>query len=134
MPQPIDRYAQRGVSSSKSEVHAVVDTLDRGIFPGAFCKISPDVLTGNPEKCNIIHSDGSGTKSILAYLHYKETGDPTGFRKTAQDSIVMNIDDLLCVGAIDGILISSTINRNARALTRHALGKLIAGASSIMPG
>ena len=132
MPQPTDRYAQRGVSSSKSEVHAVVDTLDRGIFPGAFCKISPDVLTGNPEKCNIIHSDGSGTKSILAYLHYKETGDPTGFRKTAQDSIVMNIDDLLCIGAIDGILISSTINRNARALPGEALGQLISGTEDFL--
>ena len=127
-----DRYAQRGVSSSKSEVHAVVDTLDRGVFPGAFCKIGPDVLTGNPEKCNIIHADGSGTKSTLAYLHYKETGDPSGFRKTAQDSIVMNIDDLLCVGAVDGILLSSTVNRNARAITGEALGQLIAGTEGFL--
>lgn len=132
MQPPIDRYAQRGVSSSKSEVHAVVDTLDRGIFPGAFCKIGPDVLTGNPDKCNIIHADGSGTKSILAYLHYRETGDPTGFRKTAQDSIVMNIDDLLCVGAFDGILLSSTINRNARALPGEALAQLISGTEDFL--
>ena len=132
MQHPIDRYARRGVSSSKSEVHAVVDTLDRGIFPGAFCKIGPDTLTGNPEKCNIIHSDGSGTKSTLAYLHYKETGDPSGFRKTAQDSIVMNIDDLLCVGAVDGILLSSTVNRNARALPGEALGQLIAGTEEFL--
>ena len=132
MHPPIDRYAQRGVSSSKAEVHAVVDTLDRGIFPGAFCKIGPDVLTGNSEKCTIIHSDGSGTKSILAYLHYKETGDPTGFRNTAQDSIVMNIDDLLCVGAVDGILISSTVNRNARAIPGEALGHLISGTEDFL--
>ena len=79
-------------------------------------KIGADRLTNDPAKCNIIHSDGSGTKSTLAYLHYRETGDPSGFRKTAQDSLVMNIDDLLCVGAIDGILISSTVNRNARAV------------------
>ncbi len=132
MQHSTDRYAQRGVSSSKSEVHAVVDTLDRGVFPGAFCKIGPDVLTGNPEKCNIIHADGSGTKSTLAYLHYKETGDPSGFRKTAQDSIVMNIDDLLCVGAIEGILLSSTINRNARAVPGEALGQLIAGTEDFL--
>lgn len=132
MSDPIDRYAQRGVSSSKSEVHAVVDTLDRGVFPGAFCKIGPDILTGNPEKCNIIHSDGSGTKSTLAYLHYKETGDPGGFRKTAQDSIVMNIDDLLCVGAVDGILLSSTVNRNARAVPGEALAQLISGTEDFL--
>lgn len=132
MSNPTDRYAQRGVSSSKSEVHAVVDKLDRGVFPGAFCKIGSDILTGNPEKCNIIHSDGSGTKSTLAYLHYKETGDPTAFRKTAQDSLVMNIDDLLCVGAIDGILISSTVNRNARAIPGEALAQLISGTEDFL--
>ena len=127
-----DRYAQRGVSSSKSEVHAVVDHLDRGVFPGAFCKIGPDILTGDDTKCNIIHSDGSGTKSTLAYLHYRETGDPSAFRKTAQDSLVMNIDDLLCVGAIDGILISSTVNRNARAIPGEALGQLISGTEDFL--
>ena len=127
-----DRYAQRGVSSSKSEVHAVVDKLDPGIFPGTFCKISADQLTGNPDKCNIIHSDGSGTKSTLAYLHYRETGDPSGFRKTAQDSLVMNIDDLLCVGAIDGILISSTVNRNARTVPGEALTELICGTEDFL--
>ena len=127
-----DRYAQRGVSSSKSEVHAVVDNLDRGIFPGAFCKIGADILTGCTDMCNIIHSDGSGTKSTLAYLHYRETGDPAGFRKTAQDSLVMNIDDLLCVGAIDGILISSTVNRNARAIPGEALAKLISGTEDFL--
>ena len=132
MSNSSDRYAQRGVSSSKSEVHAVVDNLDRGVFPGAFCKIGADILTGREDKCNIIHSDGSGTKSTLAYLHYRETGDPGGFRKTAQDSLVMNIDDLLCVGAIDGILISSTINRNARAIPSEALGQLISGTEDFL--
>lgn len=132
MSHSSDRYAQRGVSSSKSEVHAVVDKLDRGVFPGAFCKIGSDILTGDPQKCNIIHSDGSGTKSTLAYLHYRETGDPSGFRKTAQDSLVMNIDDLLCVGAIDGILISSTVNRNARAIPGEALAQLISGTEDFL--
>lgn len=132
MTQKTDRYAQRGVSSSKSEVHAVVDKLDRGVFPGAFCKIGEDILTGNSEKCNIIHSDGSGTKSTLAYLHYKETGDPSAFRKTAQDSLVMNIDDLLCVGAVNGILISSTVNRNARAIPGEALAELISGTEDFL--
>ena len=132
MSHSTDRYSQRGVSSSKSEVHAVVDHLDRGVFPGAFCKIGSDILTGNPDKCNIIHSDGSGTKSTLAYLHYKETGDASAFRKTAQDSLVMNIDDLLCVGAIDGILISSTVNRNARAIPGEALGQLISGTEDFL--
>lgn len=132
MSQSSDRYAQRGVSSSKSEVHAVVDQLDRGVFPGAFCKIGPDVLTGDATRCNIIHSDGSGTKSTLAYLHYRETGDPSAFRKTAQDSLVMNIDDLLCVGAVDGILISSTVNRNARAIPGEALAELIAGTEDFL--
>lgn len=132
MSQSSDRYAQRGVSSSKSEVHAVVDHLDRGVFPGAFCKIGADVLTGDPAKCNIIHSDGSGTKSTLAYLHYRETGDPSAFRKTAQDSLVMNIDDLLCIGAVSGILISSTVNRNARAIPGEALGQLISGTEDFL--
>ncbi len=127
-----DRYAQRGVSSSKEEVHRVVDKLDRGLFPGAFCKIGEDVLTRDPERCAVIHADGSGTKSTLAYLHYRETGDPSAFRKTAQDSIVMNIDDLLCIGATRGILISSTVNRNARAIPGEALAELIQGTESFL--
>ncbi|MFP4165749.1 MAG: AIR synthase-related protein [Opitutales bacterium] len=127
-----DRYSQRGVSSSKSEVHAVVDSLDAGLFPGAFCKIGPDVLTGDPDKCAIIHADGSGTKSTLAYLHYRETGDPTAFRKTAQDSVVMNLDDLLCVGVTNGILISGTINRNARAIPGEALAEIIGGTEAFL--
>ncbi|MGB0370763.1 MAG: AIR synthase-related protein [Opitutales bacterium] len=126
------RYAGRGVSSSKNEVHAVVDKMDRGIVPGAFCKITADVLTGDPTKANIIHADGSGTKSILGYLHYRETGDPSVFAGIAQDSIVMNLDDLICTGAIKNILISSTVNRNARNFPGEALGALIKGNESFL--
>lgn len=126
------RYAARGVSSSKAEVHATVDKLDRGVFPGAFCKITEDYLTGDPNKCNIIHADGSGTKSAVAYLKFKETGDASVFRGIAQDSIVMNIDDLLCVGATQRILLSSTVNRNARNFTGEALGQLIQGTEDFM--
>lgn len=127
-----DRYSLRGVSSSKEEVHAVVDHMDKGLFPGAFCKINPDFLTGDPEKCCVIHSDGSGTKSTLAYIHYKETGDPSAFRKTAQDSMVMNVDDLICIGATENILISSTINRNARSIPGAVLAELISGTEAFL--
>lgn len=127
-----DRYSLRGVSSTKDEVHAVVDKMSKGLFPGAFCKINPDFLTGNPDKCCVIHSDGSGTKSTLAYLHFKETGDPSAFRKTAQDSMVMNIDDLICIGVTDNILISSTINRNARNIPGPVLAELISGTESFL--
>lgn len=126
------RYAGRGVSSSKNEVHAVVDTMDRGIVPGAFCKITADVLTENPDKGNIIHADGSGTKSILGYLKYRETGDPSVFAGIAQDSIVMNLDDLICAGATENILISSTVNRNARNFPGDALAALIKGNESFL--
>lgn len=123
----INRYNQRGVSSSKEEVHQVVDRLDRGCFPGAFCKVTDDFLTGNEKLCNVIHSDGAGTKSILAYLWYKETGDAGVFRGIAQDSIVMNLDDLACVGIWDDIILSSTVNRNARNFPAEALAQLIEG-------
>ncbi|MEO0796597.1 MAG: AIR synthase-related protein [Verrucomicrobiota bacterium] len=134
MPKKTDqgRYAARGVSSSKKEVHATVDNLDRGLFPGAFCKITEDFLTGNPDKCNVIHSDGSGTKSSVAYLHYQETGDASVFRGIAQDSIVMNVDDLLCVGVTGGVLLSSTVNRNARRFPADALSELIQGTESFL--
>ena len=121
------RYAARGVSATKTEVHDAVDKLDQGVFPGAFCKVVPDVLTGDPKKCNLIHADGSGTKSLIAYLHYKETGDASIFRGIAQDSIVMNLDDLLCVGATGPILFNSTVNRNARNFDGKALAELING-------
>lgn len=109
-----NRYNQRGVSSSKEEVHKIVDHMDRGLFPGAFCKITPDLLTGNQALCNLIHSDGAGTKSILGYLWYRETGNLEVFHGIAQDSIVMNLDDLACVGIWDRIVLSSTVNRNAK--------------------
>ena len=127
-----DRYSLRGVSSSKEDVHAVVDKMSKGLFPGAFCKINPDFLTGDPYKCCVIHADGSGTKSILAYLNYKETGDVRAFRKTAQDSMVMNIDDLICIGITDNILISSTINRNSRNIPGPILAELISGTEDFL--
>jgi phosphoribosylformylglycinamidine cyclo-ligase len=126
------RYAERGVSSSKSEVHAAIANIDKGIFPGAFCKITDDFLTGDPKKCNIIHSDGSGTKSILGYLYWRETGDPSVFRGIAQDSIVMNLDDLLCVGATGPIILSSTINRNAKNVPGEVLAELIEGTEDFL--
>ncbi len=126
------RYAARGVSATKSEVHASVDRLDRGVFPGAFCKITEDYLTGDPDKCNVIHADGSGTKSAIAYLMYRETGDPTVFRGIARDSIVMNVDDLLCIGAVDRLLLSSTVNRNARNFPGVALAELIRGTEEFL--
>ncbi len=126
------RYRARGVSADKSEVHSVVDKLDAGAMPGAFCKITEDYLGGDPSKCNIIHADGSGTKSIIAYLHYKETGDASVFRGIAQDSIVMNLDDLLCVGVNGRILISNTINRNAMNCPGEVISALIEGSEAFM--
>jgi len=126
------RYSARGVSATKTEVHAAVDKLERGLFPGAFCKITPDHLTGDPALCNVIHSDGAGTKALLAYLHWRETGDATAFRGPAQDSLVMNIDDLLCVGATGRILISNTINRNARNIPGEVLAELIGGTEDFL--
>ena len=126
------RYAARGVSASKGEVHAVVDGLDRGLFPGAFCKLTEDVLTGDPARCNVTHADGAGTKALLAYLWWKETGDASAFRGVAQDSVVMNVDDLLCVGAVDGILLSSTVNRNARRIPGEILRELIEGTEACL--
>lgn len=126
------RYQARGVSSDKTEVHDVVDKLDAGTMPGAFCKITEDYLSGDPEKCNVIHADGSGTKSIIAYLMYKETGDPKVFHGIAQDSIVMNLDDLLCVGLNGRILISNTINRNALNCPGEVVSALIEGSEAFL--
>ena len=126
------RYQARGVSADKTEVHDAVDKLDGGVVPGAFCKITEDFLSGDPYKCNVIHADGSGSKSIIAYLHYKETGDPSVFHGIAQDSIVMNLDDLLCVGVNDRILFSSTINRNALNCPGEVVNALIQGAEAFM--
>ena len=127
-----NRYNQRGVSSSKEEVHKVVDHMDRGLYPGAFCKITTDLLTGDDSLCNVIHSDGAGTKSILGYLWYKETGDPKVFHGIAQDSVVMNLDDLACVGIWDRIVLSSTVNRNARNFPAEALASLIEGTEEFL--
>ena len=121
------RYSKRGVSSSKNEVHAVVDHMDKGLFSGSFCKVTQDLLTGNPSLCNVIHSDGAGTKSILGYLAYRENDDVSVFHGIAQDSLVMNLDDLACVGIWDKIVISSTVNRNARNFPGEALAALIEG-------
>jgi phosphoribosylformylglycinamidine cyclo-ligase len=126
------RYQARGVSADKSEVHDAVDKLDAGAIPGAFCKITEDYLSGDPEKCNVIHADGSGTKSIIAYLHYKETGDASVFHGIAQDSIVMNLDDLLCVGVNGRILLSNTINRNALNCPGEVVNALIHGSETFM--
>ena len=126
------RYNQRGVSSDKSEVHKVVDKMDRGLFPGAFCKVTEDLLTNDEKLCNVIHSDGAGTKSILGYLWYRETGDPNVFRGIAQDSIVMNLDDLACVGIWDQVVLSSTVNRNARNFPGEALAALIEGTEAFL--
>ncbi len=128
------RYEARGVSADKSEVHGVVDALDAGIMPGAFCKVTEDYLGGDPEKCNIIHADGSGTKSIIAYLHYKETGRVDVFRGIAQDSIVMNLDDLICTGANGRILLSNTINRNALNCPGEVVSALIEGSDAFLAG
>jgi len=126
------RYQARGVSADKTEVHRVVDRLDEGLFPHAFCKVTEDYLGGDPDKCNIIHSDGSGTKSIIAYLYYKETGDASVFRGIAQDSIVMNLDDLICVGVNGRILLSNTLNRNAINCPGEVVSALIEGSESFM--
>ncbi|MDC0598848.1 GntR family transcriptional regulator [Gammaproteobacteria bacterium] len=128
----IGRYQARGVSSDKTEVHDVVDKLDHGLFANAFCKITEDYLTGNPEQCNVIHADGSGTKSIIAYLAYKETGDTSVFHGISQDSIVMNLDDLLCIGVNGRILISNTVNRNALNCPGEVIGALIEGSENFL--
>ncbi len=119
------RYDQRGVSASKEDVHAAIKNLDKGIFPGAFCKIVPDYLGGDSEWCNIMHADGAGTKSSLAYAYWRQTGDLSVWKGIAQDALIMNIDDLLCVGATDNILLSSTIGRNKRLVPGEVISAII---------
>jgi phosphoribosylformylglycinamidine cyclo-ligase len=121
------RYEDRGASADKGEVHKAIQGEHPGLFPGAFCKVLPDTLTGDPEQCVLIHADGAGTKSILAYLHWKETGDLSAFKGLAQDSLVMNIDDLACVGAFGPFLLSNTIGRNAKLIPGDAIAAVIAG-------
>src|SRR5215217_4285922 len=126
------RYDQRGVSASKDDVHNAIKNIDKGLFPKAFCKIIPDMLTGDPEYCNIMHADGAGTKSALAYLYWKETGDLSVWKGIAQDAIIMNVDDLLCVGAIDNILLSSTIGRNKNLVPGEVIAAIINGTEEIL--
>ncbi|WP_173830523.1 AIR synthase related protein [Emticicia sp. TH156] len=122
-----DRYMQRGVSAAKEDVHKAIEKLDKGLFPKAFCKISPDTLGADPAYCNIMHADGAGTKTSLAYLYWKETGDLSVWRGIAQDSIVMNTDDLLCVGSVGPMLISSSIDRNKNKIPGEVIAEIING-------
>jgi len=126
------RYQQRGVSSSKEDVHQAIQKVDKGLFPKAFCKIVPDYLGGDPLYCNIMHADGAGTKSSLAYVYWKETGDLSVWEGIAQDAVVMNVDDLLCVGAMDQILLSSTIGRNKKLIPGEVIKALIEGTEKFL--
>ena len=127
-----NRYNQRGVSASKEDVHQAIKNIDKGIFPQAFCKIIPDILGGDDAFCNIMHADGAGTKSSLAYVYWKETGDISVWRGIAQDAIIMNIDDLICVGATDNILLSSTIGRNKNLIPGEVIAAIINGTEEIL--
>ncbi len=126
------RYMMRGVSASKEDVHNAIENIDKGLYPQAFCKIIPDILGGNPEYCNIMHADGAGTKSSLAYLYWKETGDLSVWKGIAQDALIMNIDDLLCVGAVDNILVSSTIGRNKHLIPGEVIKAIIQGTDELL--
>jgi phosphoribosylformylglycinamidine cyclo-ligase len=126
------KYSQRGVSSQKADVHNAIRNIDKGLFPNAFCKIIPDILTGDPEFCTIMHADGAGTKSSLAYMYWKETGDLSVWKGIAQDAIVMNTDDLLCVGAVDKILLSSTIGRNKNKIPAEVISAIINGTEEFL--
>ena len=126
------RYDLRGVSATKEDVHSAIKNIDKGIFPDAFCKIIPDILGGDPEYCNIMHADGAGTKSSLAYVYWRETGDLSVWKGIAQDALVMNIDDLLCVGATSGILVSSTIGRNKHLIPGEVIAAIINGTEELL--
>ena len=127
-----DRYNLRGVSSKKEDVHAAIKKIDKGLYPKAFCKIIPDYLTGDPEQCLIMHADGAGTKSSLAYAYWRETGDMSVWKGIAQDAVVMNTDDLMCVGATDNILLSSTIGRNKRLIPGEVISAIINGTEEFL--
>jgi phosphoribosylformylglycinamidine cyclo-ligase len=126
------RYDQRGVSASKDDVHQAIKNIDKGLYPKAFCKIIPDILSNDPSYCNIMHADGAGTKSSLAYIYWKQTGDLSVWRGIAQDAIIMNLDDLLCVGATDNILLSSTIGRNKNLIPGEVIAAIINGTEDIL--
>ena len=126
------RYGARGVSASKEDVHNAIRNIDKGIFPGAFCKIIPDILSGDADWCNIMHADGAGTKSSLAYIYWKETGDISVWKGIARDALIMNVDDLLCVGATDDILVSSTIGRNKNLIPGEVIAAIIKGTEELL--
>lgn len=128
---PDERYMARGVSAAKEDVHTAIAKVDKGLFPRAFCKVVPDIA-GDPEWCTCMHADGAGTKSSLAYMYWKETGDLSVWRGIAQDSVIMNIDDLLCIGCVDNILLSSTIGRNKNVIPGEVLSALIAGTEHVL--
>ncbi len=123
---------QRGVSAAKEDVHAAIKNIDKGLYPQAFCKIIPDILGGDPDYCNIMHADGAGTKSSLAYMYWRETGDLSVWKGIAQDAVVMNTDDLLCVGAVEGILVSSTIGRNKMLVPGEVISAIISGTDELL--
>ncbi len=127
-----ERYMQRGVSASKEDVHKAIEKLDKGLYPKAFCKISPDILGGDEDYCNIMHADGAGTKTSLAYLYWKETGDLSVWKGIAQDSIIMNTDDLICVGATGPILMSSSIDRNKHKIPGEVISAIINGSEEVL--
>ena len=127
-----NRYMMRGVSAAKEDVHNAIKNIDKGLFPQAFCKIIPDILGGDPDYCNIMHADGAGTKSSLAYMYWRETGDLSVWKGIAQDAIVMNTDDLLCVGATDNILVSSTIGRNMNLIPGEVISAIINGTDELL--
>jgi phosphoribosylformylglycinamidine cyclo-ligase len=127
-----NKYAARGVSSQKEDVHEAIKHLDKGLFPNAFCKILPDLAAGSPEHCNIMHADTAGTKTSLAYLYWRETGDMSVWRGIVQDSLIMNIDDLICVGAVDNIIVSSTIGRNKNLVPGEVVAALINGSTDLI--
>lgn len=130
--EPSKRYAQRGVSTAKEEVHKAITALDKGLFPKAFCKIVPDTLTGSDEHCLVMHADGAGTKSALAYMYWKETGDLSVWKGIAQDALVMNLDDLMCVGATGSMLFSSTIGRNKQLISGEVISAIINGTQALI--
>ncbi len=126
------RYGKRGVSASKEDVHDAIRDMDKGLFPGAFCKVLPDILAGDPDYCNIMHADGAGTKSSLAYIYWRETGDLNVWKGIAQDAVIMNIDDLLCVGVTDNIILSSTIGRNKNLVPGEVIKAIITGTEEVL--
>ena len=128
------RYSQRGVSATKDDVHKAIASIDKGLFPKAFCKIVPDHLTNDPNSCIVMHADGAGTKSSLAYMYWKETGDLSVWKGIAQDALVMNLDDLLCVGATDNIMLSSTIGRNKNNISGEVIAAIIQGTEELIAG